>query len=142
MQWSNKFEKDNMPNENEISKYISSPLWEELNAFLVQNYDVEPKYSYSSCSMQAGWNVKYQKAGRSLCTLYPMDGFFIALVVIGSKEAMETELLLPTLTDYVQKLYKISEGTSGSKWLMINVTSTDILEDVKALIQIRRKIKK
>lgn len=30
--------------------------------------------------------MKYRKSGRSLCTLYPMDGHFVALVVIGEHE--------------------------------------------------------
>ena len=142
MEWENKYQSDNMPSEKQISEYISSLFWEDLNIFLQENYDVKPKYTYSSCSMQTGWNVKYQKSGRSLCTLYPMDGYFIALVVIGAKEELETELILPTFTEYVQNLMKTSSGMLGSSWLMINVTNESILEDVKTLIQIRRKIKK
>ncbi|MDL2300423.1 DUF3788 domain-containing protein [Clostridiaceae bacterium OttesenSCG-928-D20] len=142
MEWIKLFSADTQPSEKEISEYINSPLWEELNAFLNESYEVWPAYSYSACSMQSGWNVKYQKAGKSLCTLYPMEGFFIALVVIGAKEAAEAELLSPTFTDYVQNLMKTSGGMAGSRWLMISVTNREIFEDVKALIQLRRRIKK
>jgi hypothetical protein len=38
--------------------------------------------------------VKYQNSGKSLCTLYPMEGYFIALVVIGAKEEEEVEMAL------------------------------------------------
>lgn len=142
MEWSEIYCKDNQPRAAEISAYINNPLWDEINIFLHNAYEIEPIYSYSSCSEQPGWNVKYKKAGRSLCTLYPMSGFFIALVVIGTKEQMEAELIMPELSEHIQELYKQSALLSGASWLMIHVTNEKILEDVKKLIGVRRKIKK
>ncbi len=142
MEWVNLFGANKQPSEKEIADFINSPLWAELNNFLQESYSVTPSYSYSTCSGQPGWNIKYQKAGRSLCTLYPMDGFFIALVVIGAKEQTEAELLITTCTDYVRNLFSKSASVVGGKWLMINVTDEKILDDVKNLIQTRRKIKK
>ena len=89
MSWVNLYSADRQPTKAEIAEYIANPLWDEMNDFLRKNYKVEPSYSYSACSGQPGWNIKYQKAGRSLCTLYPMSGYFIALVVIGAKEQVE-----------------------------------------------------
>lgn len=91
--------------------------------------------------MQPGWNLKYQKSGKSLCTLYPMEGFFIALVVIGNKESYEADLCLPSLSCYMQNLYHNTVSSAGSRWLMINVTEASVLEDVIRLIQIRSKSK-
>lgn len=142
MEWINLYPADTQPTDEQISDFISSPLWAEMIAFLSDGYKVEPTYSYSACSGQPGWNVKYKRAGKSLCTLYPMDGFFIALVVIGAKEQMEAELLLPTFTEQVQNLMKTAGGMAGARWLMIHVTDAQVLDDVKRLIQIRRKIKK
>lgn len=142
MNWMNLYSADIQPTDEQVSNYISNPLWAQLNDFLQENYKVEPRYSYSACSAQPGWNIKYQKSGRSLCTLYPMEGFFIALVVIGTKEQTETELRLPLFTEHVQSLMKTAGGITGARWLMINVTDDSILDDVKTLIQIRRKIKK
>lgn len=142
MNWDQQYLADNEPSEKDISNFISNPIWEELNTFLQESYEVQPSYSYSSCSDQPGWNVKYQKAGRSLCTLYPMQGFFIALVVIGTKEKDEAEFLAPSFSPHVQELLKTAGGLAGARWLMINVTSRQTLEDVKQLIQLRRPIKK
>lgn len=143
MEWSKEFSMEIKPDPQQISAFIDNPLWEEMNEFLKNNYSVSPDYSYSRCSAQPGWNVKYKKGGKSLCTLYPMDGYFIALVVVGSKEVSEVEMILPSCTEYVQELYKNTDSVpSMGMWLMINVTDSEILEDVKNLIQIRRKIKK
>ncbi len=141
MDWVDLFDADRQPTPAEIAGYIKNPLWEDLNGFLRANYQTEPTYSYSSCAGQPGWNVKYQKAGRSLLTLYPMAGFFIALIVIGAKEDMEAELVMPTMDESIQKMYKDAIALMGGRWLMIRVTSERILDDVKRLIQLRRKIK-
>ena len=141
MEWATLYGPDRQPNENEISQFVQSPLWAEIHSFLRKNYDVEPSFSYSVCKGQPGWNVKYQKAGRSLCTLYPMLGYFIALVVIGSKEMNEEELIMPTLCEYTRGLFEAAAFSVGGKWLMINVTDERILADVQQLIQVRRKVK-
>lgn len=142
MDWIDKYSADRQPSKAEIDEFIATPLWADLNIFLQSSYDVEPEYSYSGCSEQPGWNVKYKKAGRSLCTLYPMSGFFIALVVIGAKEEPEALLLAPSLTEHVRGLLEKAESVAGGRWLMINVTDEEILNDVKLLIQLRRKIKR
>jgi hypothetical protein len=142
MEWGKLYGPNRQPGAAEIAKYIHNPLWDDINCFLQENYETQPAYSYSGCSGQPGWNVKYQKAGRSLCTLYPMDGFFIALVVIGAREQTAAELIMPLCDEYLQTLFSNTAFSAGGRWLMINVTSEAILEDVKRLIQIRRKIKK
>lgn len=137
MEWSNLYGPDNPPSFEAISAYISNDLWRELNTFMQTAYTVQPKLSYSRCSMQRGWNVKYQKNGRALCTLYPMEGFFIALVVIGGREQTKAELLLPMCCAYTQALYRQTASSMGQRWLMMAVTDPKVLEDVKHLLQLR-----
>lgn len=141
MSWPDTYDVNTQPTKQEIESFIASPLWEDLNNHLQTAYGIEPSYSYSQCAGQPGWNVKYKKSGKSLCTLYPMPGFFIALVVIGTKERHETELALPTMTEYIQKLYSSTPFSAGGQWLMINVTDPTILTDVKQLVKIRLKPK-
>lgn len=130
------------PSLKTISTYVNSPLFEHLCKHLETEYQSKPVLEYSRCSMQYGWNVKYKKAGRNLCTLYPMGGYFIALIVIGEREKPETELILPFFTEYFQQLYHETKTGMGQKWLMINVTDDDVLEDVKQCVAIRRGKKK
>lgn len=125
-----------------ISAYVKSPLFERLCKHVETEYQSKPVLEYSRCSMQYGWNVKYKKAGRTLCTLYPMKGYFIALIVIGDREQTETEWMLPSFTEYLQQLYHETKTGMGQKWLMINVTDDAVLEDVKRCIAIRRGKKK
>ena len=141
MIWRELYQSDNMPSFKDVERYIGrgAPLWAELFAYIEKTYQVSPKMTYSKCAAQPGWNVKYQKSGKSLCTLYPMKDFFIALVVVGTKEETEVELLLEMLTPYVAGLYRRTSFSCGGRWLMIEVKDKDVLDDVKSLINIRVK---
>lgn len=141
MEWTAKYSMETQPTPDDISGFIDNPLWKKLTDFLEDNYSVGPNYSYSRCAAQPGWNVKYKKGSKSLCTLYPLDGHFIALVVVGSKELPEVEMIMPSCTEYTQDLFSKAENSAMGMWLMIHVTDEDILEDVENLIQIRRRIK-
>jgi AraC family transcriptional regulator len=138
----NKLDGTRRPLMETISTYVNSPLWDQLCSYLESGVHSKPEIEYSRCSMEKGWNVKYKKAGRSLCTLYPKQGYFTALVVIGKREWEETESRLPEFTPYLQQLYHQTQTGMGQKWLMIDVTDGEVLEDVKQCIAIRRGIKK
>lgn len=141
MEWQLLYGLDNEPSFEKISEYIGSALWEKLNSHLQETYNAAPKRAHSKCGGAPGWNVKYKKGGKSLCTLYPREGYFIALVVIGNKETLETELALPELTEAVRELYAAVPFVCGGKWLMIHVTNESILSDVMRLIEVRFRVK-
>lgn len=142
MHWAQQYAKDNRPDLAQISAYVDSPLWQALCGCLEQTYGIAPVVEHSVCSGAPGWNVKYRKSGRALCTLYPAKGYFTCLVSIGSRQAMEAELLLAGCTDYVRALYWQCRPFNGGRWLMIEVTSPEILADVQGLIQTRLKPKR
>lgn len=139
MSWSEQYTKADRPEPVQIGAYIASPLWEDLRSYLEATYAVAPSVEHSVCSGAPGWNVKYKRGSRALCTLYPARGYFTCMVSIGAKEAMEAELLLAGCTDYVRDLYWNSRPFNSGRWLMIEVRSPDILRDVKVLIGTRVK---
>ena len=145
MEWSLLYDVIQEPDDGNIKTFIGKavPLWDDLKNHLEDTYRVSSKTTFSKCAAQPGWNVKYQKGGKSLCTLYPMEGFFIALVVISAKEEAETEaaMTLGLFTPYLQELYQKTAFSCGGRWLMIRVTDSAVLEDVKRLIAIRVKPK-
>lgn len=141
MSWDDLYTQAIEPTFDQIDCFIGNSNWNDLNSFLKTTYNTEPKKIYSKCSAQRGWNIKYQKNGKSLCTLYPMQGYFIALVVIGAKEEMETDLIIPTCNTYIQELYNKTPFSCGGKWLMIEIKDEQTLDDVKKLIKIRVKPK-
>lgn len=140
MGWNLLYSNVTPPTWEQVTEYIGSPLWAEFNERIQSAYQIKPCMEYSRCSMQAGWNIKYKKGGKSLCTLYPMQGYFIALVVVGSHELTEAEFLMPQCSDYVQTVFKNTKTGNGQKWLMLDVRDRGIMDDVFRLINLRKRI--
>lgn len=138
MEWVEAYGQDREPTFAQIDAFVGNPLWEELNTYFQTAYGVKPQLAYSGCSGQPGWNVKYKKAGKSLCTMYPMDGYYTVLVVVGKAESHEAELLIPTFSEHVQDVFVHAGTLMGARWLMLNVTGSAVMEDVKRLVALRR----
>lgn len=141
MTWYERYPKAQAPALEQIAEHIGSPLWGELRGFVETTYGFEPRIAYSTCSGAPGWNIKYGKGGRALCTLYPHEGFFTCLICIGGREAMEAELVLTACSAYTRELYQRAKPYNGTRWLMLDVTSRDVLEDVERLFFVRIKPK-
>jgi hypothetical protein len=78
------FNKEKQPTEVEINDFVETKFFTYLDNYLRENYKIKPKLAYSNCAMDnniwRGWNIKYQKSGKSLCTIYPQRGYFLVLV--------------------------------------------------------------
>lgn len=146
MLWSELFKADSEPSMNQIDKYTDTPLWQELTQHLEQTYNIAPKLFYSACTMDKGawkgWNVKYRKSGKALCTLYPKQGYFTALVNIGPKEADDADQLISLCSTCTQDLYRRTQAGKTGKALALQVTSKEILQDVIALAGLRAGTRK
>ncbi len=141
MNWNEVYEADHIPSIDDIKDYLGEAklIWNELTAYIEKTYQVEPQITYSKCSAQPGWNVKYKKKGKSLCTLYPMQNYFIALIVVGSKEECEVEATVAAgiFTPYLNELYQRTAFSAMGRWLMIEVKDREVLNDVMTLIETR-----
>lgn len=142
MLWTEQFGKENEPANEQIEAFVATPLWRSLSEHLQQTYQTQPKLTYSGCTMDGGiwkgWNVKYVKSGKSLCTLYPKQGYFLSLITVSEKDAAEADLLIPLCCDYVKDAYNRAEcGKNGGKMIGLEVTSEEILRDIKGLVALR-----
>lgn len=134
-----------VPQFDEITVFIDEPartLWQDLNNFIRLNYNSSPKIMYSKCSAQPGWNVKYHKSGKSLCTLYPDEKSFIALVVITLDLVPVIEAMSGELETAIIEAVRAAKPFNGTKWLMIPVTGQAVLENIKKLLLLKQKTKK
>ena len=142
MNWNETYGPGSQPDSEAISRYVGCPYWNELITYLELTYGAAGRTEYSRCSGKPGWNVKYRKGSRGICTLYPDEGYFTCLVSIGSKAADKAEPALLACTPYVRELYAQAPPYNGGRWLMIEVTDPAILQDVKTLIAVRMDTKK
>ncbi len=134
-----------MPDYAEIAGYINSPskeLWLQLNDFIGERYKAEPRITFSTCAGKPGWNMKYQKSGKSICTLYPEKEGFIVLVVVTLDLLPLIEALYEELTHGVADTVKKAKPFNGTLWLMLRVESAQALEDVKQLLILKQDTKR
>lgn len=141
MQWYELFGSGQAPSEQEITQYVDNPLWDDLAGYLRQAYRAAPALSYSQCSMEGGawkgWNVKYKKGGKTLCSLYPKQGYYVALIAIGAKESAGAELLIPLCGEHTRDVYRRAKSSAMGKSLALEVRDAATLRDVKELIALR-----
>jgi hypothetical protein len=141
MQWSEHFDRGQEPSAQQIREFVSNPLWDRLTEYFQQTCHLQPQVCYSGCSMDhgfwKGWNVKYRKSSKSLCTLYPKQGDFVVLINVGPKEAVEADLLIPFCDPYTQDIYKQAKVGKSGRALALHVTSENILHDVTELVALR-----
>ena len=79
MEWNEVFPSTRQPSMDEIAGYIggeAKELWQSLMEYMDSAYSAKPKLSYSVCAAKPGWNVKFQKSGQALGTLYPEKRLF------------------------------------------------------------------
>ena len=89
------FDKEVPPTEFEVRNFVGTELFMDLHNYVCDRYKVKPKMAYSNCAMNnniwRGWNIKYQKSGKSLCTIYPQQGYFLVSVPGKSFEVRSDE---------------------------------------------------
>jgi len=144
MQWNDLYDSEHEPTESQVKEFVKTPLFDDLDSYMRQTFKVKPKLAHSNCSMDngfwKGWNVKYKKSGKALCTLYPKQGYLLLLIPIGAREMNEAELLMPSCTEHVQDVFKRG-GNADRRSLGVEVRDENVLRDVKSLVEIRAKTK-
>lgn len=129
-----------VPSIDEISDSIGLALFDKFCQYMESEYKVIRKIEFSKDVWARGWNLKFRKAGKSLCVVYPKEKYFTVLVVVGNKEREQVENILPHLSKEIQELYHNTKEGNGQRWMMIDLYSDDcVYQDVLRLIRIRRE---
>lgn len=134
------YDKTYEPNFDEITNYIngdSKERWNELVNYIETNFKTKPTIFYSKCSAKPGWNVKYKKRGKALCTLYPNTHYFTALIVLSETDMEWFKGTRDNYSKYILDLYDNCNLFNGTKWLMIDITNDDIMKNVKKIIELK-----
>ena len=127
------------PSLEEISEYIGCPMFLRFCSELKETYKCSEQIEFSSCSMERGWNIKFKKSGKSLCTIYPRESYFTVMVVVGRKEKAFVEAILEECTPQLRELYHQTKEGNGQRWLMLDLEDCEAMyQDILRLIAIRR----
>jgi len=136
-------DKARKPTEEEMVSFIGEPAkeaWLEIRQFLEDRYDLEPETLFYG--VKYGWTIRYRKGGKTLCSLFPEKGGFTVLIVLGRKESEKALLIRDELSSKIRKLLGNTEQLHDGRWLWIRLLTASDADDVKKLLQIKRKPKK
>ena len=128
------------PTLEEITAYIQPPgrgLWQDINTHLQTQYRSKPKIFYSVCAGKPGWNVKYQKSGKSLCVLYPERDCFMVLVVLSVDLLEAVDQPERAIHPDIRRKVQTIKPLNGGVWLMFSITDHAYLDTLKKLIALK-----
>lgn len=118
-----------------FSEGIQNPLFDQF-CQKMEEKKAKVEFNFSKCSWEYGWNVRFKKKGKTLCTIYPRNGYFTVMVVIGNKEKECFEL--SSYSKVIQNIYLETKEGNGQRWLMIDLEDEGIVyEDVWKLVDLR-----
>jgi hypothetical protein len=136
-------DKAHKPTEKEILSFIgekAKEAWLEIKQFIEKHYGIEPENLFYGAKY--GWTIRYRKGGKTLCSLFPEKDGFTILITLGKKEFEKALSLCDELGSKIQKLLRNTKQLHDGRWLWIQLLTKDDIDDVKKLLQIKRKPKK
>ena len=134
-------DKEHPPSPQELEQTLGPawPLWDDLTRFLAETYpEIPPELSYGG--KKYGWNLWYRKSGKSLLSLFPNEGYFVAQIVLGN--AQVAQALELALGQAVGTLLRETPQFHDGRWLFIPLRAAQDAEDVKLLLQVKRRPKR
>ena len=137
-------DKATQPSEEEMSSWIGQPIadaWIALRRFLEQTYKIVP--IFNAGGKRYGWNLQYRSGRRPLCEMYPEQGSFTALVILGKVELDQAMDSVEIFGSTVRRALAESPRYHDGCWMYIRVsdalTCRQDVQDIEALISIKRK---
>ena len=128
------------PDDGAIRQWIGPEAfkrWTRLRTWIDASYPgvFEPDWLYGG--KNRGWSLRYKKT-KAFCTLIPEYGRLSALVVMGGAEREKFEERRYTWSPSLVKLYDEARTYTDGKWLTVAISSTEDLDDVRALLMMKR----
>ena len=135
-------DKDAVPNEAEIEKYIGENAANRLASLeekLKKNYQLsrDLKFPFGN---SYGWGYKYSHKSSHLCYAFFEKDAFTVTLQIGDKEVPLAESVVPSMLKKTQELWanRYPCGEQGG-WVHYRVLSDEEIDDVVGLIAVRKK---
>jgi len=135
-------DKTRKPTEEEMMNFIGEPgkeAWSELRQFIEDHYDLVSETVFYG--VKYGWTIRYRKGGKTLCSLFPENGGFTVLIVLGKEESEKALSMTQELSSRTRTLLTDTKQLHDGRWLWIRLLKTRDASDVKKLLQIKRRPK-
>ena len=131
------------PTEEEMMSFVgekAKAAWTELRQFIKDSYDFVPETVFYGAKY--GWTVRYRRSGKTLCSLFPEKGGFSVLLVLGRKDSEKALSMRDELSIRMNTILRSTEQLHDGRWLWIRMLAINDVDDVKKLLQTKRKPKR
>ncbi len=131
------------PTEEEMMNFVgerAEEAWTELRQFIEDNYDFVPETVFYGAKY--GWTVRYRKSSKTLCSLFPEKGGFTVLIVLGKKDSEKVLLMRDELSTRMNAILWSTKQLHDGRWLWIKLLTASDTDDIKLLLQVKRRPKK
>ncbi len=132
------------PTEADIINTIGQPIavaWTALRHFLTETYNIASVFNYGG--KKYGWNLQHRAGGRPLCEMYPENGSFTALVVLGKRELEQALEKMDAFGQTIRQSLLESPRYHDGCWMYIRVsdpgTCQQDAQDIQQLVLIKKK---
>jgi hypothetical protein len=135
---------DDPPSDSEIVRWIGKEAfkyWKQVTRLIGRNYPgvFVPEWLFGG--KKHGWSLRYKKS-KSFCTLIPEKERFALLIVFGAEERANVDAIRESLSKQIRREYDNATTYHDGKWVLLTVNSATVVEDVRKLLAIKRKLKK
>lgn len=132
------------PSDADMINTIGQPIaeaWTALRHFLVDTYGIVPVFN--SGGKKYGWNLQHRVGRRPLCEMYPENGSFTVLVVLGKSELEQALEKIDTFGPLVRQALVDTPRFHDGCWMYMRVseplTCQQDVKDIEQLILIKKK---
>lgn len=131
---------ENIPDGEELGKSLGPKLyavWAGLYAAIEEKYEMEKLWNKGGKGWQ--YECKFRRGGKTLCTLYAQEGCVGFMVVFGRAEREKFEEARDAFPKAIQEAYDTAQTYHDGKWVMFQLTDTELLADYVRLLAIKRR---
>ncbi|MDR2933686.1 MAG: DUF3788 domain-containing protein [Rickettsiales bacterium] len=126
------------PSKNDLIKVVKNYKYlQKFCDFVELEFAATHQIDYSTCSMAPGWNLKYKKGSKSICTIYPNKDECGVMITLNAASLEKFYTMDKLFSKSLRDLEKSMKGLNGAKWLTVNIIDDDGLEEAKKLIMLK-----
>jgi hypothetical protein len=129
-------DKTKMPDQKELEVALGNncSLWNEIREFTVTQYpNATEEWNYSGAKY--GWSFRIKDKKRAIVYLLPRQNYFKVALVYGQKAT--DQAVRSNISIKIKEIIKSAPVYAEGRGFRIDVTSKEMINDIKVLIAIK-----
>ena len=132
--------RDEQPSESDIRKRIGKevlPVWDDVRNFLEEQFsDYQPELTFYN--EQEGWAIRYRSGLQHLCTLFPEQGAFLALIPLDPQEDQKAAEMIDYFNARLRDLLSRPSSLPQGRWLWHRLEDHTDFVGFKLLLELKK----